>query len=474
MTLPNKFEVIGKDQLPRIHEATIHLLAETGIAIHHPEAISIFKKHGARVDGDIVRLPGKMVEACMQTVPDKVQWTARNEANSRILGQGFLVQPIAGPVHVQDLDHGRRAGTLADIANFQKIYQAGAVYDLVGMIAVEPQDIPQKEKHLHLMHEILRHTDKPVNGFMTAGPHARSQLDMMEIAMGGGTILDNHHCIAVSVGAISPLTWSWDATETLIQFARRNQIVTVLCAPLAGVTAPLSFMGTAVLQNAELLAGIILSQLVNPGTPAVYCPSATAADMRTGGYITGTPEGIIINTINYQMGLDFYHIPVRAMPGLTDSKTVDYQAGFETMQNLMMAMLAGAHLLNESVGVLDNILTVSYEKTIIDGELIERVKRIVKGIDSAFDLDPCLDAIRDIGPGGTYLLHPATVEHCRDRWAPSISYFGDYNQWEKNGSEDIVVRANRKFKEILESAPEMLIDPDTDRALQNYIQRELA
>jgi trimethylamine--corrinoid protein Co-methyltransferase len=142
------------------------------------------------------------------------------------------------------------------------------------------------------------------------------------------------------------------------------------------------------------------------------------------------------------------------------------------MQNLMMGILAGAHLLNEAVGILDNLLTVSYEKTIIDGELINRVKRIMQGIDGA---DRCMDIemIKALGHGGNYLLHDATLERCRDRWRASHSYCGSYNDWEKEGAQDIAQRANKTCKEILAAAPETLIDPAIEEKLCAYIDSEL-
>jgi trimethylamine:corrinoid methyltransferase-like protein len=472
MPLPHRLEVVSAEELAKIHAASLKVLARTGVRVQHEEALKIFKKHGARVDGDIVYPDKRMVEANLALAPRKITWQARNPEHSRILGEGFLVQPAAGPVQIVDGDQGYRPGTLTDIADFQKIYQSEPIFDLVGMIACEPRDVPAEEKHLHLMHTILRHTDKPVNGFMTVGSQARGQLDMLAIAMGGESALANNHLMAVSIGLTTPLTFSRDPIETLFEFVRRNQIVTILTAPIAGATAPINLMGTVVLQNAEILAGIVLAQLVRPGAPVVYCPSASVADMRTGGYITGSPEGMLINIANIQMGRDFYHLPVRAMPGLTDAKTVDYQAGYETMQNLMLGMLAGAHLLNESVGILDNILAVSLEKTIIDGELIARIKRICQGIEGP-DEDYALDAIHEVGPGGTFLLHDDTLEHCRRRFLPLISFWGSLKEWQEAGGEEVRQRARHRVAEILDQAPATLLPADVEKDLRIYMDREI-
>ena len=338
------------------------------------------------------------------------------------------------------------------------------------MIPVEPSEIPGKTKHLHMMYETLRHTDKPVNGFMTTGDQAEAQLEMMALAVGGEKKLHSHHYMCVSIGATTPLTYSYDPLETLIQYVKQNQVPTILCAPLAGVTSPYSMLGTAVLQNAELLAGIVLIQLLKPGHPAVYCPSAAAANMKNCGFATGAPESMLINIANIQMGLEFYRVPVRAMCGFTDAKIPDFQAGAETMQNMMMGMLSGAHLLNESVGILDNILTVSYEKTLLDAEIISRIKRIGRGIDGP-DIDLSLASIQKIGQGGSFLMDPITVANCRNRWAPTVSFWGTEQEWEKAGSKDAAARANHMVSKILNDAPDSLIDEDTDRELKSYMER---
>jgi len=293
----------------------------------------------------------------------------------------------------------------------------------------------------------------------------------MEIAVGGKKYFENNHYMAVSIGVTTPLTYSWDPLETLLAYVKRNQVPTILCAPLAGVTSPFSMLGTAVLQNAEILAGIVLTQLLCPGHPVVYCPSAAAANMRTCGFSTGAPETMLINIANIQMGLDYYHIPVRAMPGFTDAKIPDFQAGVETMQNLMLGMLSRAHLLNESVGILDNILTVSYEKTILDAEIISRIKRISKGI-SGDDLDLCVEAIQRVGHGGSYLTEPMTVKNCRNRWAPTCSFWGTQEEWEKRGSLDAAHRANKIARQLLLDAPDSLIDPGLDGELLRYMEYE--
>ena len=175
MPLTPGLEILSDDDFEMIHQATVRLLKDTGIAFHHDEVLKLFKDHGAAVEGKLVRLPQELIEDSIRLAPAKFKWQARNDVRSVIMGEGPLVQPAAGPVYVHDLDRGRRPGTLQDYGSLQKIYQSMDVFDLVGMIPCEPDDVSQDRKHFDLMLEILRHTDKPVNGFMTTGNQAKAQ-----------------------------------------------------------------------------------------------------------------------------------------------------------------------------------------------------------------------------------------------------------------------------------------------------------
>jgi trimethylamine--corrinoid protein Co-methyltransferase len=159
---------------------------------------------------------------------------------------------------------------------------------------------------------------------------------------------------------------------------------------MAGFSSPISLIGTAILQNAEILAGITLTQLVNPGNPVVYSNGSTVGNMKSGNFISASPEMMLIHLAGLQMSLDYYHIPARSMCGMTDAKSIDCQAGFETMQNLLMGALGGAHMVFECLGVLDAIMTTSYEKLMVDLEIVSRVMRLQEGIDTSDKEQVCL------------------------------------------------------------------------------------
>ncbi len=179
---------------------------------------------------------------------------------------------------------------------------------------------------------------------------------------------------------------------------------------------------------------------------------------------------MLIHLAAMQMGLDYYRLPTRSMCGMTDSKIIDCQAGYETMQNLMAGILGGAHMIFECLGVLDAIMTTSYEKLMIDLEIISRVLRIRKGLDTS-GKEQALESIQKIGHESEYISHADTLTNFRHRWRPTLSEWGTYEDWQASGSLDVVARANRQYKEILKKAPPTLIDPGVDKALQAYIKQ---
>ncbi len=472
MALHTKLEILSLEHLTRVHEASLEILKHTGVVFKCPEALEIFRKNGARVENDTVFLDPRMVESAIEQAPSTFHWEARNPDHAVTLGKGFAVQPNGGVVDIQDEDRGRRPALLEDFANIQKLCQASEVVSLVGSFPVEPRDVSPEEKHLQVTYAVLKHTDKPVISYCSYKRQVNQMMDMVEIAMGGRGYLENHYAVAVSINPLSPLKFSTDAAESMLAFARRRQPVLVLSCVMAGVSGPIHPLGVVVQQNAEILAGLTLVQLVTPGNPVVYCPASTAANMKIASYVTGPPEAFLINTANLQLALDLYHLPTRTMCGMTDSKRVDCQAGYETMQNLMMGMLSGAHIIHECLGVLDSIMCTSYEKFIIDEELISRVMRISRGLEFTPEA-LSLDIIRDVDHGGDYLLHDSTFTHARDFWAPTVSVWEPFGTWEKQGREDALTRANHRYRAILEKAPDSLLDAALEADLQTYMRHAL-
>lgn len=455
----------------RIHEASIDILENTGVIFQHDEAIEIFRKHGAKVDGHRVYITRAMVDKALKALPRTYKFCSRNPERTVEIGKDFAVQPNAGAIFIQDQDHGRRLATIEDYGNMMKLAQASDIINLAGAHPLNPSDVPEEFKHLYMCYETLKNSDMPALGFTMDQKNSKEFLDMIQISMGmaPGEETDIQYS-NFSANPLSPLAWAHDTLGSMIEYAKRGQGVYLLPCIMAGISGPMRPMGMLALQNTEVLSGIVLMNLINEKAPIVYTPSSTVGYMKKGTYTTGTPDMSLINIPLLLMAHDFYHIPSRCMCGMTDAKTPDMQAGLETMQNVMMAIFAEVDIINECLGVLDAIMTVSYEKHIIDEEIIKRALYLKQGIETDDDA-MSVDVIKEVGPRGSYLEHEDTFEHYREVYNNDISECDSYDDWIDSSSLDIVQRANAKYKEILAAAPDTLLDAETDKDLRAYMAK---
>jgi trimethylamine---corrinoid protein Co-methyltransferase len=461
--------VIAETDYQKIHDASLKILQETGVRFDSQDALDIFKSCGIKVENKTVFISQKLAEESLEKTPAKFKWAARNDQQSVMLGEGYVVEPNVGCVFAQSIDRGRWPGTREDYANIQKLHQSSNLPTVVGATPIQISDAGVNEKHLYMLYETIKHTDKPVIGICESKFHVLENLKMMEIAMGEKKFSENV-CMAVSVNPLSPLAYGTDTSDSMIQYAKKGQAVMCLPCIMAGVSGPISIFGTIVLQNTEILAALVLTQLINPGNAFVMCPCSSTAYMKRGNYVTGAPEMMLIDIAGLQMAHEFYHLPSRLMTGMTDAKEVDVQAGYETMQNMVLGILARPNILHECQGVLESVMTLSYEKFIIDEELISRVLRFAEGIDTS-DEAMALDLIMEIGHSGSYFTHEETFRRYKELWEPSISDWHSYSEWqEKNEDKDILLRANKMWKKRLIDAPEMMIDNELDRLLIAYLK----
>jgi trimethylamine--corrinoid protein Co-methyltransferase len=460
-------QIQSKHELEEIHDATIKVLETVGVELRSKEALMLFKAKGASVDGSRVKINRTLIEKSIETAPSSFILHGRNDERSITIGEGQLrthVEPSNGCIYAQSQEHGRRLGTLEDFVNFIKLAQASDVCTINGGIPVEPSDLDSATGYLRILFETLKHTDKPIRSNIGTRRETETKFRMLEVAIGQKGYLEDHAAIYVSINPLSPLGFDTLPLETIMTYAEHRQPVAILSCAMAGVSAPMSLRGASVLQNAEILAGLVLTQLVNPGTPFIYAPASAVPDMKSGQYVTGSPESNLINIANIQLAREIYKLPTRTMAGLTDAKTVDAQSGLETMQNLMLCMMSGASIINECLGVLDSILTNSYEKFILDQEMISRVLTIMQGLEGAKG-DLATEVIKEVGPSGNFLYHPSTLDNCRDAWRPQVSCWDSYDKWEKNGRRDAATNASLMYQSILAEAPVTMLDPSVEEEL---------
>ena len=231
----------------------------------------------------------------------------------------------------------------------------------------------------------------------------------------------------------------------------------------------MDFKGLVVLSNAENLAALTCAQIIKPGTPVVYSAGTFMVNMKNLYAVTGSPQSAVVNIAGIQMAREFYDLPSRTMAGLTDAKRIDFQAGAETMQNLTLYTLAGVHVINECLGVLDSITTTSYEKWILDDELLDRLNHFSAGIDQ-IAVENCLDMMIALGTGGDFLQHPSTLQNCRSLYMPEISDWNPVEDWEKAGKRDVLKIAHEKFDGILKKCEAPVLPAEIDHEIEVYFQ----
>ncbi len=466
---------LDQGDFERIHAASCKILEETGVVFHDDEVCDLFKKHGAKVEGSTVRIPRTLIDAATANAPRTYRYNARNPEKTIVMGEGINSQPNNGPVFIQDLDNGKRRATLQDVANLQILAQASDVITVAGQHPVDPSDVPQEHKHLLVCRETLRHSDMPIMGWDVGFEKANQYLDLVQLSFGNGTGPENRvegqYC-QTPVNPLSPLQWETKTLGTMKAYLSRGQGIHYLPCILGGVSGPMRPLGTAVLQNSEILSGLTFAYLFNPEAPVLYTPSSSIAYMKKGTYCTGTPDMSLVNAPILQMAHEFYEIPTRCMCGMSDSKVVDAQAGLETMQNVLMAVMSDCDFLFECFGVLDAIMTVSYEKHIIDEEIIARCIALKNGMDLSDDA-LSVEVIQEVGPGGNYLDADDTMDYFMDPFANTISECESFDAWVAEGSLDIAQRANKEYKRRLAEAPETLLDAQTESDITSYMEKAL-
>ncbi len=469
---PFLLRVVDKDTLQSIHKQSLQLLAKAGVIFDNQTIIRRFTRKGQKVDGKRVYLSEAFVSEALAVTPKSFTMIGRNGVAGVRIGENqetTVVAPGNGTLFIQDLEGRRRRATLSDFDNIVKLCEQSRNVNLVGSIPVEPSDLPARSKPARLVHHLMRHSNKPLIGQVATLEEARQVFDIIEIAFGQKGYLDDHVSIAYGVNPASPLCFDALTCETMQAYAGKRQALFILPGLIPGLTGPMDFKGLAVMSNAENLAALTCAQMINPGTPVVYSAGSFMVNMKNSYTVTGSPQSAVVNIAGIQMAREFYGLPSRTMAGLTDAKRIDFQAGAETMQNLTLYTMAGAHVLNECLGVLDSISTTSYEKWILDDELLDRLRVFSAGIDQV-TVENCLDIMIALGPGGDYMKHPSTFQNCRSLYTPEISNCDTFEDWEKAGRRDVLQIAHEKCDRILEECEAMVLPAEVDHEIEAYIK----
>ncbi|MEL7566253.1 MAG: trimethylamine methyltransferase family protein [Dehalobacterium sp.] len=418
-------EALTKEQIFDIHSLTLDLLENTGIAMHHEPSRKIFAENGADVQGEIVKIPGTLAAKMLKGLPKSFTVVGRNLQHSIKIGAGNdpVWGPAAGPVFVTDSHKNRHPGTIEDLKNFLALSQSSPYIGVACPGILSPADIAPQEKHLQAMMEAIRISDKPLVGLALGKKVSDDCIRMARIAAGD---LGDYYIIGI-VNSLSPMAWDERMLEAVWSYAGKGQPLILTCCSMAGFTSPTTLASTLVQNNAEVLSGMILCQLINPGTPVVYGNTSTITDMLTMNLCIGAPEYALLSTACAQLAR-FYGVPFRSGGGLSDAKELDPQAGIESTTNLLFTMANQVDFVLHALGVMESFLSISYEKWIMDEEILGRIYRLRRGIGELPQNAGAL--ISEVGSGGHYLDQPDTMLNFRDVFhQPLISDRGNWDSW---------------------------------------------
>ena len=466
-------EVMSADALESIHEASLRVLEELGMDFLSEEALALLKEAGADVQpgSKRVRFDREMILEKLKSVPSSFTLHARNPAHSLVFGQNHVnFATVASAPYAMDLDQGRRNGNFPDYCNFIRLAQSLNIVHLIGGYPVEPIDLPAQNRHLDCYLSLIRLTDKIWRPYALAGGRIEDAIEMAAIARG----LDRDGFAATpglitNVNTNSPLRVDGPMLDGVAEMARRGQAVSVTPFTLAGAMSPVTLAGALAQQNAEALAVIAYAQLVRPGTPVLYGGFTSNVDMKSGAPAFGTPEYARAALAGGQLARR-YRLPYRSS-NANAANAVDAQAAYESLMSLWGAIMGHANLVMHATGWMEGGLVASYEKMILDAELLQTMAEFLEPI--AVDDDSlALDALREVGPGGHFFGAAHTLARYETAfYAPMLSDWRNFESWREAGGKSAAERANAIWKQLLADYQPPPLPQEREEALKAYVAR---
>src|SRR5262245_37876559 len=416
----------------------MRILEEIGIDFLDAEALDIWQAAGAKVDHSAqhVWIDRGLVLEAVARAPSQFTLRARNPARSVPIGGNHSIFSVtSGTAFVSDLDNGRRTGTLADMQNLMRLIHLAPPLHVFESQVTEPQDLPVPIRHLERGQAILTLSDKPVAQAAHGRVVATDCLNMAAIVFGGHDEIKRQPVFVSVVNANSPLRYDTSMIGGIITYARGGQPIVMTPFILAGAMSPITMAAALAQQNAEALAGIALTQLVNPGVPVIYGGFTTNTDMASGGPAFGTPEGAWAFFAGAQLARH-YGLPYRGSGGLNTSKVVDAQAAMETQMSLWPTILAHTNYIMHAAGWLEGGLVCSYEKFILDVEGLAMMQKLFEPVEIS-EATLAFDMIKEIGPGGHHFGTPHTLERYQTEFHRSgLMDRQNIGVWEEQGRQD--------------------------------------
>jgi trimethylamine--corrinoid protein Co-methyltransferase len=473
--LRNPFEpmrVFSDDQVAAMHEAALTLLETQGMKVLSADARVLYRQAGAQVDEAtlVVRLDRRLVADSLSTAPRDFTMHSVDPERHVPLSPGCVAfAPTSGPPNIMDTERGRRSGTLDDFTNMVKLCQSFEVIHVLGG-TTEPQDIPVHIRHLAVTRAQLLYSDKIPLVFSRGHKQVADNFELIRLAHGiSPEEFRSRPYTYTVINTNSPLQLDIPMADGIIDFAAAGQVLIITPFTLAGAMAPVTIAGALTLAHAEALAGLTLAQIVRPGAPVVYGSFTSNVDMKSGSPAFGTPEYVKAAFGAGQMAR-YLGLPWRSS-NATASNTPDAQSVYESQMSLWGALFGGCNFILHAAGWLESGLTTSYEKFILDIEMLQMFAEMFQPV-GATPADIALDAVAEVGPGGHFFGCAHTMERYRSAfYAPLVSDWRNYGSWADDGAKTATERASGIWRSTLAQYVAPNRDPAILEALEAYIAR---
>lgn len=464
-------EYMEEEGLVRLEEQADRIVQNVGLEFQDdPVALEIWRKAGANVQGSRIRLDAGHARKLCETAPKEFIQHARNPARSvKIGGRNTVFAPVYGPPFVQDLEGGRRYGTLADLERFVKLTYMLPSLHHSGLMTCEPCDEPVNKRHLDALYAHMRWSDKPMLGAITEKSRAEDCVEMARILF-GSEFVDQHCVIIGNTNTNSPLLVDRVVSEAVRTYSAAGQGMIVTPFILSGAMGPVTTAASIAQAFAEAMVCCAFSQLVKPGSPFIVGNFHSSMNLRSGAPTFGTPEPVsatyVIGQLVRRLG-----VPLRCGGAFTSSKLPDAQAGAESADTMHATTMAGANFILHSAGWLEGGLVAGYEKFVMDADRSGGYAKLISGI-STDDNALGYNAYEDVEPGGHFLGSAHTMDNYKTANQEfDLSNSDSFEQWEERGSKDSYRYAFERWNMLLETYEPPEVDASKNDALKDFIVR---
>ncbi len=445
------FKPLTEESVRKVHQNVMRIIEEVGFEVNSETALELFEGSGARVDRERRRvcLPQSRVMELIDIAPSEIRLCGQDEKHDILLGGQRVYAGTGGTaLYVYHPDTGeKKPATLEDLKRIARLVD-GLDNIHFFLLPTYPNELAPGRVDINRFFAGLDNTTKHVMGGVYTIDGVKQVIRMAETVAGSAERLRQRPLISMIACSISPLKMDGTYGDLLVPIAKSGIPVACPAEPLCGATSPVTLAGNLTIQTVDSLMGVMLAQIINPGAPVILGSVATNTDLTDLKYLAGSVEMGLLNAAGAQMA-QFYKLPFYATGGMTDSKVLDAQSGYESAITGLLCALAGANFIHDAAGLMEFAMTVCYEKYVIDNDILGMVMRAVEGI-KVNDDTLAFDLIKQVGPGGNFVAAKHTRRFMRsEHYQPSLSDRDSRDEWEAKGGKTTWERASQRVEEII-------------------------